>query len=120
MATFDMRQVAFKVARPDATLKFRVMEPAGFVATAKLDLDIDTVAKFRSEEIVGKLITEPLIPTGMYTLEIRATLIAKSATDLNVEVTVTSPGKQPEVQTMTFTAKKSGDICQALAFVLIK
>jgi outer membrane protein assembly factor BamA len=120
MATIDMQQVAFNVARPGSVLEFRVKEQKGFVAPASLDLDTETIAKFRSVEIVGKVVSETLVPEGMYTLEIKPVLITKGPSDINVEVTVAPPGKSPEIQTITFRGKKRGDVCQALAFVLIE
>ncbi len=120
MATIDMQQVAFNIAKPGAILKFRIKEKTAFVATAKLDLDTDIVARFKSVEIVGKVVAEPLTPPGLYTLEVKAVLTSKTATYINVEVSVASPGKSPEVQLMTFIGKKRNDVCQALAFILIQ
>jgi hypothetical protein len=34
-------------------------------------------------------------------------------------VTLVPPGKPAQIQTMKFKKKKGGDICQAIAFVLI-
>ena len=120
MATFEMQQAAFNVAPSKSVLSFGVQETKGFVVTAKLDLDLDTVAKFRSEEILGQVVSEPLIPTGTYVLELKVVLTSKAAIDINVDVVVKAPGKPAEAQTMTFKGKKRGDVCQALAFVLIQ
>ena len=121
MATIDMDQVAFNVAKPDSTLKFVIKQKKGCVATAKLVQSLDAVAKWQSEEIIGKVVEETLTPIGLYTLEIKVVATSKTAIDIDVEVTVSPPRKGgAEVQTMSFKKKKGGDIGQALAFVLIE
>lgn len=119
MGTIDTQQVAFSVAKPNSVLRFAIKPTKGFVATAKLDLDVETVAKWKSVELVGKVIEETLVPLGLYTLEIMITGISKAPIDIDVEVTLVPPGKPAQIQTMKFKKKKGGDICQAIAFVLI-
>jgi hypothetical protein len=120
MATIDMDQVAFNVAKANSVLTFEIKQKTGFVATAKLDLDIENVAKWKSEEIVGKVVEETLVPVGLYTLEIKVVATSKTPIDIEVEVTVAPPKKgASEVHTLNFRNKKGGDICQAIAFVLI-
>jgi len=119
MATIEMQQVAFNVAKPNSVLKFEIKQKTGFVATAKLDMDIDTVAKWKSEEIAGKVVEETLVPVGLYTLEIKIVGINKAPIDIDVDVTLVPSGKAAQVQPMNFKKKKGGDICQAIAFVSI-
>ena len=120
MATIEPQQVAFAPVKATATLKFKIKEKTGFIATAKLDHDVDTVAKWKHPEIVGKVVTEALLVPGLYTLEVKPVLTSKRAMDINVEVTMIAPGGQQQVQTMAFVGKSRGDICQALAFVLVQ
>jgi hypothetical protein len=121
MATIDMDQLAFNVAKPNSILKFEIKQKTGIVAIAKLVQSINSVATWQSEEIVGKVVEEALVPAGLYTLEIKVVAISKAPIDIDVEVTVSPPKKGgAEIQTMSFRNKKGGDICQALAFVLIE
>ena len=119
MATTEMQEVAFDTAKPDSVLKFEIKQKTGFVATAKLDLDNDTVAKWKSVEIVGKVIEETLLPVGLYTLVIKIVGISKTPVDIDVEIALKPPRKAAEVQTISFKKKKGSDVCQAIAFVLI-
>ena len=120
MANIFPQTVAFAPVKAGSTLKFKIMEKTGFIATAKLDQDTETVAKWKHPEIVGKVVTETIVLPGLYSLEVKPVLTSKKPIDVNVEVTVTAPGGQQQVKTMTFLGKSNGDICQALSFVLVK
>ena len=120
MATVESKMKALGIGPPDSVLQFSIRETTGFVVTARMSHNDDVVAKWKSEEIVGKTVEEPLTLPGAYKLELLVSVFSKKAMDVNVDVALTPPGGAAAPKTMTFKNKKTGDVCEALAFAVIQ
>ncbi len=90
------------------------------MATARLSHNDETVAKWKSDEILGSKVVEPLAIAGSYKLEVLVSVFSPQLMDLKVAVALTLPGTQPSPKTLSFKQTKAGDVCEALTFALIQ
>ena len=98
---------------------FTVADGKGFSANALLECDMKLVASWESIEIVGTTVQEPLIPTGLYTLQISIAYRSTTPVDVTVDCSIVSDGVALKSKRLTFSGKKP-DIGRAIAVVRIQ
>ena len=103
-----------------AILIFTVPATSGFIADASLECENRLVAKWDSEELVGRETQEVLQPVGLYTLSIviSYTMRQETAVELAFEVVEPNSGNAPRRERLLFQGKAPG-LHRATVFIRV-
>jgi hypothetical protein len=104
---------------PGSKLSFKVKTGDGFVVNAMLDCDMKVVATWESVEIVGKTLSETLLPKGTYTLQLSIAYTTAKESELAVDFTFDNNKPQPVKDTIKLTGKRPA-IGRAIAVCVIR
>jgi hypothetical protein len=116
----QLKQARLGTAPPGSVLTFRVAPGAGFSVNAVLDCDMDPAARWRPIEVGnGQTIEEPLLPTGVYTLQVSIAYRSNKPVDVVMDFSLSKDGEVLKSKQLTFTGQKP-DIGRALTIFRIQ
>ena len=114
-----IREARLGSAPPRATLRFFIPKNGGSTVDARLSLESDTVASWKSSEILGKTTEEELLPKGLYSLEVNVAFTKSQQAQVDLEFSTLFRGNPIRRRVVSLSGTKD-DLARVFAILRIE